>query len=51
MKSLVYALLGLVLAAGSVSPLGAAAARRPNVLFILTDDQRADAMKIGRAHV
>ena len=47
MKSLVYALLGLVLAAGSVSPLGAAAARRPNVLFILTDDQRADAMSIA----
>ena len=43
----VLALLGLVLAAGSVSPLGAAAARRPNVLFILTDDQRADAMSIA----
>ncbi len=28
-------------------PLSGAAARRPNVLFILTDDQRADAMGLG----
>jgi arylsulfatase A-like enzyme len=52
MKFCVPALLGLVLAAALASPLQAAPARRPNVLFILTDDQRADAMSIaGNKHL
>jgi arylsulfatase A-like enzyme len=50
MKFRVSALLAL--AAVLAVPLGAAAARRPNVLFILTDDQRADAMSLaGNQHL
>ena len=30
-----------------VSPANAAASRRPNVLFLLTDDQRWDAIGLG----
>jgi arylsulfatase A-like enzyme len=47
MKFSVPALLGLMLAVLTVSQAGAAADKRPNVLFILTDDQRADAMSIA----
>ncbi len=45
-------LLTGTVALAAVLPLGAATAKRPNVLFILTDDQRWDALGIaGNKHL
>ena len=42
----------LALAAGSAIPAPAAAAARPNILFIFADDQRADTIAaLGNAHI
>ncbi len=40
-------LLALVLLSSTATPLATAAEKRPNVLFILTDDQRWDALGLG----
>ncbi|HWB01274.1 MAG TPA: sulfatase [Pirellulales bacterium] len=48
-RPLVVVILGLCLGIGAAA---AAPARRPNVLFILTDDQRADALSLaGHRHL
>jgi N-acetylglucosamine-6-sulfatase len=49
MKSLLLRGLAWTVALGALVAAGAAPARRPNVLFILTDDQRWDAMGIAGA--